>query len=221
MALWKLKDRFFLSFSFQSAKYQGQLMQKKFIKTLLKSNQTVFTFNELLLMFKPPIIKAFQSQLTYYVKQGDLIHLRRGLYAKNKNYNYFELATKIYTPSYISFETVLVKSGIVFQHYDQIFIASYQTRDIECDNKLYSFKSLKPIILTNAIGIEIDKNYSIATPERAFLDTIYLYKEYHFDHLDPLNWEKVLAMVPLYNNKTMKERVDMYYKEYKKNHIER
>jgi len=39
---------------------------------------------------------------------------RRGIYAKDKNYDRLELANRIYTPSYISLETVLSREGIVF-----------------------------------------------------------------------------------------------------------
>jgi len=41
--------------------------------------------------------------------------LRRGLYAKDNSYDKNELATKIYIPSYISFETVLRNAGAIFQ----------------------------------------------------------------------------------------------------------
>jgi hypothetical protein len=50
--------------------------------------------------------------LNKYVTAGKLIRVRRGLYAKDKDYNRFELATRINTPSYISFETVFTGSGL-------------------------------------------------------------------------------------------------------------
>jgi len=61
-----------------------------------------------------------KAKIAYYVKQGVLIRLTRGVFAKNKDYNPKELATSIYTPSYISFETVLREAGVIFQHYDTI-----------------------------------------------------------------------------------------------------
>jgi hypothetical protein len=38
----------------------------------------------------------------------------RGIYAKDKDYDKVELAGRIFTPGYVSFETVLVRSGINF-----------------------------------------------------------------------------------------------------------
>jgi hypothetical protein len=66
-----------------------------------------------------------------------LIRVYRGLYAKDEDYNQFELATRIYTPSYISFETVLTRSGINFQYYNNIFVASYVSREIIVNNQKY------------------------------------------------------------------------------------
>lgn len=193
-----------------------------YLKKILRTNQTVFSFKDLILQFRTDDTEALKSKISYYIKKGDLYHIRRGLYAKDANYNRFELATKILTPSYISFETVLARAGVIFQYYSQIFVASYQTREIICDETTYSFKTIKPRILTNPEGIELLETYSIATPERAFLDTIYLTKDYHFDHLDPLDWDKVYTLLlSVYeDNKIMHTRVNYYYKAFKNSLIE-
>jgi predicted transcriptional regulator of viral defense system len=191
-------------------------MQKNFLKRLLRSEQTVFSFKELLLTFRTDDSKSLKAKLNYYVKKGDLYRIRRGLYAKDVNYNRLELATKILIPSYISFETVLRSAGVIFQYYSQIFVASYQTKNIVCDGKTYSFRTIKPTILTNSLGIELREHYSIATPERAFLDVVYLNPEYHFDNFEPLDWNKVYEIVPIYENESMKHRVDRYKDAYDK-----
>lgn len=196
-------------------------MQKNILNALLRETQTVFSFKELLLRFKTDEVKALKSQLNYYVKNGDFHHIRRGLYAKDANYNRFEAGTKIFTPSYISFETVLSAAGIIFQYDSRIFVASYQSREIVCDGQTYIFRTLKSAILINSAGIEMRDDYSIACPERAFLDVIYLNKQYYFDNLEPLNWDKVYEIVPIYgNNKRMKKRVDKYYDSFKKEFVE-
>jgi hypothetical protein len=191
-------------------------MKKKFIQELLRSSQTVFSFKELLLKFKVDDPQELTAQLHYFIKNGDLYHLRRGLYAKDNNYNRLELACKIFTPSYISFDTVLRAAGIIFQYDSRLFVASYQSREITCDEQTYIFKTVKPTILTNSLGVQILDNYSIATPERAFLDTIYLHKDYYFDNLEPLNWNIIYDLLPMYDNKSMQERVEMYHNSFKK-----
>lgn len=190
-------------------------MEKANILSILKSNNTVFSFKEIMLISGENNPALLRRRLYYYNKQGQLYGIRRGLYAKDKNYNKFELATKIFTPAYISFETVLVKAGIVFQHYGQIFIATYQTKNIKCDGQNFMFKKLKIKILTNNAGVENKNNYSIATKERAFLDVIYLHKDYHFDNLSPLDWDKVFTILPIYKNKRMIKKVNEYFEGFK------
>ena len=111
-----------------------------YLSTILKTDNTVFTFKEIALLWGNPGTSTIMARINYYVRTGKIISLRRGIYAKSPNYDNFELATKIFTPSYVSFETVLAKEGIIFQYYGQIFVASYLTREISCDNKTYSFK---------------------------------------------------------------------------------
>ncbi|MBI5222131.1 MAG: hypothetical protein HY980_01380 [Candidatus Magasanikbacteria bacterium] len=154
-----------------------------------------------------------KKKIHRYVKAGKMNAVRKGIYSKDKNYDKYELATKIYTPSYVSLETVLGTAGITFQLYGQIFVASYTKREITVDGQTYSYKRIKDAILTNPAGIENRDNYSIATPERAFLDVVYLNKDYHFDNLGPLNWGKVFEILPIYGgNKRMEKMVREYHK---------
>jgi hypothetical protein len=190
-------------------------MEKADILSILKSNNTVFSFKEILLASGESNPALLRRRIYSYIKNGQLYGIRRGLYAKDKNYNKFELATKIFIPAYVSFETVLAEAGVIFQHYSQIFVASYQTKEIDCDGQIFSFKKLKTNILNNNSGIENKGFYSIASKERAFLDIVYLNKDYHFDNLSPLDWDKVFAILPMYENKRMTKKVNQYYKDFK------
>ena len=190
-------------------------MQDSLLKDILRSDQTVFSMKELLLMWGKSDTSRLRSRVSYYLKKGYLYHLRRGLYAKSKDYNRLEVATKILTPSYVSFETVLLRAGVIFQYHEQIFIASYQARTIICDGHTYVFRKLRGPLLTNTRGILIKPHYSIATPERAFLDIIYLHKGYYFDNLSALDWNKVYEILPIYNNTRMVNQVDRYYMQYR------
>ncbi len=185
----------------------SNIMEKNDILNILRSKNSVFSFKDVLLASQDKNPALLIRRLNYYIKQGELYSIRRGFYAKDKNYDKFELAAKIYTPSYISFETVLTRAGVVFQYYSQVFVASYLTREIKADSQVYSYKKLKDPVLTNNAGVEYNENYSIATCERAFLDVLYLHKNYHFDNLKPLNMDKVLAILPIYNNKRMEKEV--------------
>ena len=187
-------------------------MEKADIFNILRSNKTVFSFKDILLESQDKNPALLNRRLNYYVKRGELYPIRKGLYAKDKNYNKFELATKIFIPSYVSFETVLAKAGVIFQFYNQIFVASYLTREIVVDGQSYSYKKVKDSVLTNRAGVEAKENYYIASLERAFLDIVYSRKGYHFDNLSSLDWEKVFEFLPIYKNKSMEKRVKKYHK---------
>ena len=185
-------------------------MEKAALLNILREKNTVFTFKDVLLASGETNAALLRRRINYYVHAKEIYPIRRGIYAKDRNYDRLELANKIFSPSYISFETVLAKEGIIFQHYDRQFVASYLTREITCDGGVYSFRRLKSTVLANSKGIEIKSPYSIASKERAFLDTLYLYPEYHFDNLSPIDWNKCREILPIYGNKALVKRFVSY-----------
>lgn len=186
-----------------------------YMSGILRENRTVFTFKDILLLWRETDTDTAMARINYYVHKKELYPIRRGIYAKDKNYNRLELAMKICTPAYISFETVLLAQGVIFQHYDSIFIASYLSREIVCDNQKYIFKKIKNRVLTNVLGLEKKENYFIASKERAFLDTIYLNKNYYFDNLSSIDFGKCFELLPIYENKRMIKTVNSYFKSSK------
>jgi len=189
----------------------------QYMDALLRSPKTVFSISDISMLWGSQSSAAMYVRLNNYVKVGKLIRVHHGIYAKDKNYDRFELATHIYTPSYISFETVLTRTGVTFQYYKTIFVATYVKRELEVDDENISFLRMKDYVLTDTTGIEHVNNVPVATKERAFLDRIYLNKDYHFDNLDVLDWDKVFEILPIYRNKKMADRVQKYFKNYKKN----
>jgi len=154
------------------------------VAKLYQTSKTILTNKDLSLIWEETNPDNLKAKTAYYVKQGTLIRLTRGIFAKDKNYNAKELAASIYTPSYISFETALREAGVIFQHYDTIFVAGPWPKIITIDKIGITFRKLKDIILFNSAGINTKDNYSIASAERAFLDTIYLFPKYYFDNLN-------------------------------------
>ena len=185
-----------------------------FLLEIYKKKQTVFTLSEIALLFPQISYQNLKRKIFYYVKMGKILKLRKGIYGK-EDFNPLELANKIYTPSYISFETVLKKEGIIFQETSIIFAASYLTRRIECAGVKIFYRKIRDEILINPKGIEKEENYFLASKERAFLDTVFVYKNYYFDNLFPLNWEKVFELLKIYKNKALEKRVNQYFKIYK------
>ncbi|MEA3399036.1 MAG: hypothetical protein U9R00_00815 [Patescibacteria group bacterium] len=188
----------------------------EYLKILLRSPKTIFSIKDASLLWKEENNDLIKKRLSKYVKTQELVHIRRGLYAKDNNYSRLELATRINTPSYVSFETVLVKEGIVFQNYGNIFVASYLNREMEVDGQKITFIRIKDYVLSETTGIEHKDGYATATKERAFLDRIYVSKNYHFDNLGSMDWDKINKILPIYNNKKMEKRVKKYFINFNK-----
>ncbi|MEK6920804.1 MAG: hypothetical protein AABX82_02890 [Nanoarchaeota archaeon] len=182
------------------------------IAKLYRSNKTILTTKDLALIWEENDQVKLKDKISYYVRQGALIRLTRGVFAKDKNFNSKELATSLYTPSYISFETALREAGVVFQHYNTIFVVAKWPKTMTVDKYTITFRKLKDTVLFNSTGIVSKDNYSIATPERAFLDMIYLFPNYYFDNLKSIDWEKCGELVKIYNNKSLTKRLNKYKK---------
>ncbi|EKD58832.1 MAG: hypothetical protein ACD_56C00041G0002 [uncultured bacterium] len=192
----------------------NKITKRAYLEAILRSSRTVFSAKDAALMWREENTAVINDRLKKYVKTGKLVRAYRGFYAKDWNYDRMELATKIYTPSYVSFETVLTREGINFQYYGNIFVASYVNREIEANGQKINYVRMKKYVLSDTTGIEHRNNVAWATKERAFLDRLYVTKEYHFDNLNPLNWEKVFEIVPIYNNKRLERKVKEYYKNF-------
>lgn len=189
-------------------------MQKgDYLQSILRSSKTILTLKDIALLWQDADTDAARVRLNYYVKKGDLYRMRRGVYTKSKVYNKLELATRVFTPSYVSFETILAKEGLIFQYQTQITIASYLTRKVIIGEQVYAYKKLKKTVLTNSIGIEHTDETSVATKERAFLDILYINTDFHFDNLRSLDWDKVFAILPIYENKRMAKKVTQLFKQ--------
>ena len=177
------------------------------LSTILSSPRTVFTSQGVTMQVNSRERESISRSLRYYVSQGVILSPRNGIYTKPK-YNEEEMACTLLKPSYISLEYVLARSGVTFQYSSEITCISYQTRTIEVDGKSYAFRKINPMIWANMLGIEQRDNIAIASPERAFLDMVYLSAgQCYFDNLRPLNKRLIKKILPLYNSKILINRV--------------
>lgn len=179
---------------------------------ILNSQNTVFTVFELQNLFKNKNIFTFKKTLSNYVKKWVFERIVRWVYAiKWRNIDYLELANKIYSPSYISFFTALYKYWVIFQYEKDVYLA-YKKTDIRpiLDFNI-NLKCLKKSILMNSTWIINNWKYSIASAERAILDTMYLYKDYYFDNISWIDLEKIKELLPIYDSKTFSIRVKKYF----------
>lgn len=192
-------------------------MNNNVLLMIYRRPETVLTLAEIAQLAPEVSYKSLKDRLSYFTKTGRLRRLRPGIYAK-PGYNPLELANKVYKPAYISLETVLFKAGVVFQTYRTIFLASYLTRSVTIDQTELQFRQIKAAVLTNLSGIDGQTGYFIATPERAFLDAVYVYRDYHFDNLDVLDWEKIKLLKGIYHSRAFEVRVADYYQTFQAEH---
>ncbi len=188
--------------------FSSQNSASNIILSIYQDNRTIFRLNDIAMLTGETNFHSLSQKLNYYVRTGKLQNPRKGIYAKPA-YNAEELACTIYTPSYISLEYVLQKTGIVFQYDSRISVVSYLSRSIEVENKTYIYRKIKGEILVNTSGIIRQNNQiNFATSERAFLDILYLSTDFYFDNLNPLNKEFVYKLLPIYQSKALMIRVN-------------
>lgn len=177
-----------------------------YLSDLIKNRQTVFSIADLGKIWKisdPDYLKVLASRLS---KKGQLQRIKRGIYAISDEYDIFELANKLKAPSYVSLETILAKESVVFQDYSRtIFSVSNNSIAKEAGGKSFSYSKIADEILSNPLGIMLQGQACVASPERAACDRIYLSPNYHFDNLGSLKPEKLKAISRIYNKRTRKE----------------
>ena len=178
------------------------------LATILSSPRTVFTTQGLALADNNRDRASVGRSLRYYVSKGAIRSPRSGIFTKPK-YEVQEMACALLKPSYISLEYVLARAGVTFQYSEDVTCISYQTRTIQVDGKSYVFRKINPMIWANMLGIEQRDNIAIATPERAFLDMVYLSAgQCYFDNLHPLKKGLIRHILPVYNSTTLTKRVE-------------
>lgn len=182
-------------------------LQNNVFEVILNCSRSVFTVQSLMMLTECDDSRKLTKSLNYYVKEGKIQNPRRGIYTKAV-YDKKEMACCLFRPAYISLEYVLQRAGIVFQYDEAITCVSYLNRIVEIDTKTYQFRIINPELWIGMEGIKQTDNVLIATPERAFLDMVYLSAgNCYFDNLRPLSKTKVKQLLPLYQSKVLKERV--------------
>lgn len=180
--------------------------QKNVLEVILSSPRSVFNVQSLMMLTESVDSQKLTKSLHYYVKEGKICNPRRGIYTK-VTYDEREMACNLFRPAYISLEYVLQRAGVVFQYDDAVTCISYLNRIVEIDDRAYQFRIINPERWIGMEGLEQRDNILIATPERAFLDMVYLSAgNCYFDNLHPLNKTKVRQLLPLYQSKVLAER---------------
>lgn len=159
---------------------------------------------------------------TRYVKQKYLIRLKRNFYILKERWDIItlnkrlELANILQVPSYISLVTALSFYEYTTQ-VQQNFIESislYRTFTKDIEGVVFNYSKIKNDFY---FGFSKKDNIFIASPEKAFIDSLYLnyLGKYNLD-LSPLNLEKIDKKGCENILKKYPPKFKIYYKRYMK-----
>ena len=180
-------------------------MKASFREAIYRSGRTVFKLRDIGMLTGAKNAENLKASASYYVSKGVIRKVRKGLYVKD-SYSTEELACRIYSPAYVSLETVLQRAGVIFQYSSSVTVVSYLSRTITVDGCEIVYRKIKDPILVESRGIGREGNVSVATPERAFLDRLYLSKNYYFDNIGPLDRDLIEELLDLYKCKALERR---------------
>lgn len=173
---------------------------------IYRDQASVYRLKDIAMLVNEPDFTSLNARLNYYVRSGRLLNPRKGIYAK-PGFTAEEIACKLYTPSYLSLQYVLQRSGIIFQYDSAVTSVSYLSRAVDIGGQAFVYRKMKDSVLVNTSGILREKGINIATAERAFLDLCYLDRDFYFDNLHPLNRRMISELLPVYQNAALTKRV--------------
>lgn len=119
------------------------------------------------------------------IARGDIIHIKRGLYCLAEKYrktqlNLFEVAQKIYGPSYVSFESALSYHGWIPEAVHTVTSVSLKRSKIfKTDVGLFSFVRVSVNSFLTQVDRVIEERavFLIARPWRAIADYVFANKK--------------------------------------------
>lgn len=118
-----------------------------------------------------------RGKVARMIHAGELIQLRRGLYATRLNINPYCFAASIYGPSYISFDTALSFHGLIPEAVYEITSATWK-RSKEFENTFGRYRYRAVPSRVYPVGIERRTEggipFLIASPTKALCDRIAL-----------------------------------------------
>jgi hypothetical protein len=116
-----------------------------------------------------------RGKIARMLESGELISMRRGLYASRRDLDPHCLAGSIYGPSYISFETALAWHGMIPEGVTEILSATPK-RAASFGNDFGRFRYLTVPMAVYPVGIlrvtDSDLPFLVASPTKALVDRI-------------------------------------------------
>ena len=178
------------------------------MEILLTSPQTVFTVDDLAVLWKMADRSKLWESIKYYLRTGRLRLIQRGIYSIADDYSPFEAAVKIFPPAYISHITALAFHGAYFQYTDEIHVMAQTSKRIDLpDGRPIIYHQLKNEMLLNQDGVYKHDGVWMAGLERAICDTFYLGPGFVFEHIEKADLQELARLSLLYDNRALVGRI--------------
>ena len=157
-----------------------------------------------------------------YVKRGLLVRVKRNIYVLKEKWKTIEkeqkfiLANLVQVPSYISLMTALDYYEITTQVQRNFIesVAVKRTKEIEIEGTIFNYTKVNKSFYS---GFSREREFFIATPEKAFMDAVYLRSlgRYNFDlasiDSNKLNMDEMVRLANQFPRKTQKMLTDNDY----------
>jgi predicted transcriptional regulator of viral defense system len=117
--------------------------------------------------------KSLYVTLKRWVDDGLMERVGQGIYIPaGVDISLGTVAAQLYIPNYLSFESALARYGILnLVPYTLTFATQRKTKNFTLRKQGVEFRQISPKLF---FGYEIKNGINIATPEKAFLDQLYL-----------------------------------------------
>jgi len=177
-------------------------------------HKAYFSIEELpgILKIRPESARVLCSR---YAQSGLFVRLKKGIYVLGERWEglsreeFLKIANLLQVPSYISFQTALSYYGLSTQVQQNFFESTSLKRSLKADIKGAAFRYYK---LKKPYYFDFTKRDGvfIASPEKAFLDAVYLgsFGKYKLDmnavDIDKLDRKKLKNMLKGYPEQTKK-----------------
>ena len=190
----------------------------EFDRKLNMNGQRIFTPLDVIRIMNSSEVSV-RFFLHRYAKRGAIMRLKNGLYAlADKVPSEFEIANKLYQPSYISFEYALSFHKIIPETVYTVTSATTKpTREFTVSGIAYHYYTIKkdaffgyePIKRDNAVIL-------IATPEKAFVDYLYfvsLKKKVMIDRINikALDKRRIFSYAEKFKREPLLKLLKVYY----------
>ena len=142
------------------------------LRILQRFNKRIYSFSDLKKLLNIEDDDSLYVKISRLVESGLLKRIKKGVYyLEGREPDSFEIANVLYEPSYLSLETALNYYGILVQTPYIIFsITTKRAKRVIFNNIEYHYLQINRKYFK---GYTKEKNFLIATPEKALVDTLY------------------------------------------------